>query len=67
MGRSWRWADGRVYRGTLDKQYYVMTADGDQMHILGKQRHFIVIQLLHWVNHGYDEGFDDKLPNTPLE
>lgn len=63
-GRTWRWQNGKIYRNTFDKYYYVMDESGEQSHILGKQRYFIVVQLLHWVNYGYDEGFNDKLPNT---
>lgn len=63
-GRAWRWQNGKIYRNTFDKYYYVMDESGEQRHILGKQRYFIVVQLLHWVNYGYDEGFNDKLPNT---
>jgi hypothetical protein len=63
-GREWKWQDGRIYRNTFDRYYYVMDQTGEQKHILGKQRYFVVLQLLHWVNHGYDEGYIDKLPNT---
>ncbi|MBE2268122.1 MAG: hypothetical protein IAE80_07795 [Anaerolinea sp.] len=63
-GHAWRWENGKIYRNTFDKYYYVMDQSGEQKHILGKQRYFVVVQLLHWVNHGYDEGYNDKLSNT---
>lgn len=62
-GHTWRWENGKIYRNTFDKYYYVMEQSGEQRHILGKQRYFVVLQLLHWVNYGYDEGYNDKLPN----
>jgi len=66
-GKTWQWVNGKIYRNTFDKYYYVMDQSGEQRHILGKQRYFIVLQLLHWVNHGYDEGYNDKLPNSSAQ
>lgn len=63
-GRAWQWDNGKIYRNTFNHYYYVMDQTGERKHILGNKRYFVVLQLLHWVNHGYDEGYNDKLPNA---
>lgn len=62
--RPWRWVDGKIARSHFDKSYYVWTKEGGEFEYLADQRYFIVTRLLHWVNHGYDTGYDHKLPNT---
>jgi hypothetical protein len=62
-GKPWRWAGGKITRNYFDKNYYVWAKEGREHTFLGEQRHFIILRLLHWVNHGYDQGYDPKLPN----
>lgn len=62
-GRSWRWAGGKIARNYFDKLYYVWSKDGSEHEFLADQRYFIMTRLLHWVNYGYDKGYDHKLPN----
>jgi len=57
-GRAWQWADGRIYRDSRDKHYYLLSADGGTKHVLGTQRHFVVTVLLYWVNSGSDKGYE---------
>jgi hypothetical protein len=62
-GRPWRWVGGRIVRSSFDKNYYVWSEDDSEHEFLADQRYFIMRRLLHWVNHGYDKGYDHKLPN----
>ena len=62
-GRAWRWAGGKIRNNPFDRHYYVWTADGKERQILSDQRYFIIKRLLHWVNHGYDKGYDHTLPH----
>jgi hypothetical protein len=62
-GRAWRWTGGKIALNPFDKNYYVWTADGSERQYLSHQRHFIIKRLLHWVNHGYDKGYDHTLPH----
>jgi hypothetical protein len=62
-GRPWRWAGGKITRNYFDKNYYVWAKEGSEHAFLGEQRYFIIQRLLHWVNHGYDQGYDSKLHN----
>ena len=62
-GRAWRWKGGKIAFNSFDKNYYVWTADNSERQILSHQRYFIIKRLLHWVNHGYDKGYDHTLPH----
>jgi hypothetical protein len=62
-GRAWRWTGGKIALNPFDKNYYVWAADGKERQILSHQRYFIIKRLLHWVNHGYDKGYDHTLPH----
>lgn len=61
--RPWRWEEGKIARSYFDKDYYVWTVDGSEYEFLADQRYFSVTRSLHWLNHGYDTGYDHKLPN----
>lgn len=63
-GKPWRWAGGKLVRNYFDKNYYVWAKEGDEHTFLGNQRYDIITRLLHWVNHGYDKGYNHKLPNS---
>lgn len=62
-GRSWRWAGGKIVRNYFDKNYHVWAKAGGEHGLLGNRRYDIITRLLHWVNHGYDKGYDHALPN----
>lgn len=62
--RPWRWAGGKIARSHFDKNYYVWSKESNEHEYLADQRYFIITRLLHWVNHGYDTGYNHKLPNT---
>jgi hypothetical protein len=62
-GRAWRWTGGKIALNPFDRNYYVWTADGKERQLLHYQRYFIIQRLLHWVNHGYDKGYDHTLPH----
>lgn len=62
-GRAWRWAGGKIRFNSFDKTYYVWTENNSERQMLSPQRYFVIQRLLHWVNHGYDNGYDYTLPH----